>query len=80
MFLAALHVIHRRPAERPVSNVPSVSAPDDLSPELRRCGALAPQDSVREERISLIHHAGLAHVGRGFRDISPPSKYGRPSS
>ncbi|MCA1396941.1 putative entry exclusion protein TrbK-alt [Bradyrhizobium sp. BRP56] len=45
MFLAALHVIHRRPAERPVSNAPSVSAPDDLSAELRRCGALGPQDA-----------------------------------
>ncbi|MFK4526851.1 MULTISPECIES: putative entry exclusion protein TrbK-alt [Bradyrhizobium] len=45
IFLAALHAIHRRPAERPVSDAPSVSAPDDLSAELRRCGALGPQDA-----------------------------------
>ena len=45
IFLAALHVIHRRPAERSVSDAPSVSAPDDLSAELLRCGALGPQDA-----------------------------------
>lgn len=45
IFLAALHVIHRRPAEQPISDAPSVSAPDDLSAELRRCGALGPQDA-----------------------------------
>ncbi|BBB96489.1 MULTISPECIES: putative entry exclusion protein TrbK-alt [Bradyrhizobium] len=45
IFLAALHVIHRRPAERSVSDAPSVSAPDDLSAELRRCSALGPQDA-----------------------------------
>ncbi|MEY9181344.1 putative entry exclusion protein TrbK-alt [Bradyrhizobium sp. USDA 313] len=45
IFLAALHVIHRRPVERPVSDAPSVSTPDDLSAELRRCGALGPQDA-----------------------------------
>ncbi|WP_038378265.1 putative entry exclusion protein TrbK-alt [Bradyrhizobium elkanii] len=45
IFLAALHVIHRRPVEPPVSEAPSVSASDDLSAELRRCSALGPQDA-----------------------------------
>lgn len=45
IFLVTLHVIHRRPAERPVSDAPSVSAPDNLSAELRRCRALGPQDA-----------------------------------
>ncbi|MEW6147051.1 MAG: putative entry exclusion protein TrbK-alt, partial [Pseudomonadota bacterium] len=40
IFLAALHVIHRRPAERPVSDAPSASTPDDLSAELLRCAEL----------------------------------------
>ncbi|MFK4490027.1 putative entry exclusion protein TrbK-alt [Bradyrhizobium sp. USDA 336] len=45
IFLATLHVIHRRPVERPVSDAPSASAPDDLSAELLRCAELGPQDA-----------------------------------
>ncbi|MBH5385004.1 putative entry exclusion protein TrbK-alt [Bradyrhizobium diversitatis] len=45
IFLAALHVIHQRPAERPASDAPSASTPDDLSAELLRCAELGPQDA-----------------------------------
>ncbi|GLR90254.1 putative entry exclusion protein TrbK-alt [Bradyrhizobium iriomotense] len=45
VFIATLSSIHRRPAERPVSDAPSVSASDDLSAELRRCRALGPKDA-----------------------------------
>ncbi|WP_247453028.1 MULTISPECIES: hypothetical protein [unclassified Bradyrhizobium] len=43
--MVTLSYIHRRPAPRPVSEVPAISAPDDLSAELRRCRALGPEDA-----------------------------------
>ncbi|MCK1349708.1 putative entry exclusion protein TrbK-alt [Bradyrhizobium sp. CW7] len=45
VFMVTLSYIHRRPAPRPVSEVPAISAPDDLSAELRRCRALGPEDA-----------------------------------
>ena len=45
-FVAALVAINRRPASPPVFDSPSISAPDDLTTELRQCSALGPQDAV----------------------------------
>ncbi|MHC2338204.1 MULTISPECIES: putative entry exclusion protein TrbK-alt [unclassified Bradyrhizobium] len=71
IFLAALHVIHRRPAERPVSDAPSVSAPDDLSAELRRCRALGPQDAEDPHCQAVWEENRARFFGRPARPLLP---------
>ncbi|MDA9504254.1 hypothetical protein XI09_05685 [Bradyrhizobium sp. CCBAU 11386] len=71
MFLAALHVIHRRPAEGPVSDAPSVSAPDDLSAELRRCDALGPQDAEDPHCQAVWKENRARLFGGPARPLSP---------
>jgi conjugative transfer region protein TrbK len=79
IFLAALHVIHRRPAERSVSDAPSVSAPDDLSAELRRCSALGPQDAEdphcqavwKENRARFFGGAARPHLPQAAPATQP---------
>jgi conjugative transfer region protein TrbK len=45
VFVATLFAIERRPPTPSFLGAASVSAPDDLSAELRRCSALGPQDA-----------------------------------
>ncbi|MET4803948.1 putative entry exclusion protein TrbK-alt [Bradyrhizobium sp. LB11.1] len=71
ILLATLHVIHRRPAERPVSDVPSVSAPDDLPAELRRCGALGPQDAEDPHCQAVWKENRARFFGRPARPLLP---------
>jgi conjugative transfer region protein TrbK len=71
IFLAALHVIHRRPAERSVSDAPSVSAPDDLSAELRRCSALGPQDAEDPHCQAVWKENRARFFGRPARPLLP---------
>jgi len=71
IFLAALHVIHRRPAERPVSDAPSVSAPDDLSAELLRCAELGPQDAEDPHCQAVWKENRARFFGRPARPLLP---------
>ena len=45
LFMATLSAINRRPDEPSEPDPQSMSNPDDLSAELRRCRALGPQDA-----------------------------------
>ena len=45
VFLAALFALSRRHATPAAPDIPFAAAPDDLSGELRRCGALGEQDA-----------------------------------
>jgi conjugative transfer region protein TrbK len=45
VFIATLVAINRRPTTPAASDVLSSPTPDDLSAELRRCGALGQQDA-----------------------------------
>ncbi|MBB4398947.1 putative entry exclusion protein TrbK-alt [Bradyrhizobium sp. ERR14] len=80
IFLAALHVIHRRPAERPVSDAPSVSAPDDLSAELRRCRALGPQDAEDPHCQAVWEENRARFFGRSARPLLPQVAPATPST
>lgn len=71
IFLAALHVIHRRPAERPVSDAPSASAPDDLSAELLRCAELGPQDAEDPHCQAVWKENRARFFGRPARPLLP---------
>ncbi|MBB4383545.1 putative entry exclusion protein TrbK-alt [Bradyrhizobium sp. SBR1B] len=80
IFLAALHAIHRRPAERPVSDAPSVSTPDDLSAELRRCRALGPQDAEDPHCQAVWEENRARFFGRPARPLLPQAAPATPST
>ncbi|WP_420965379.1 putative entry exclusion protein TrbK-alt [Bradyrhizobium sp. B120] len=71
IFLATLHVIHRRPAERLISDAPPVSARDDLSAELRRCRALGPQDAEDPHCQAVWEENRARFFGGPARPLSP---------
>ncbi|MGY3619172.1 putative entry exclusion protein TrbK-alt [Bradyrhizobium sp. USDA 10063] len=71
VFFATLSVIHRRPAPRPISDAPSVSAPDDLSAELRRCRALRPQDAEDPHCQAVWEENRARFFGRPARPLLP---------
>ncbi|MCA1414656.1 MULTISPECIES: putative entry exclusion protein TrbK-alt [Bradyrhizobium] len=71
IFLAALHVIHRRPAERPMSDAPPASTPDDLSAELLRCAELGPQDAEDAHCQAVWKENRARFFGRPARPILP---------
>ena len=45
LFMAALSAINRHPDESPGPDLQSLSNPDDLSAELRRCRSVGPGDA-----------------------------------
>lgn len=71
VFMATLSFIHRRPAPRPTSDTPSVSAPDDLSAELRRCRALGPQDAEDPHCKAVWEENRARFFGRPARPLLP---------
>ena len=70
---AALFAIHRRPAPPPVSDVPSVSAPDDLTAELRHCSALGPQDAEDLHCQAVWEENRARFFGRSARPLPSPT-------
>lgn len=71
IFMATLSFIHRRPAPRPTSDAPIVSAPNDLSAELRRCRALGPQDAEDPHCKAVWEENRARFFGRSARPLSP---------
>ena len=71
VFMATLSYIHRRPAPRPVSEAPAISAPDDLSAELRRCRALGPEDAEDPHCRAVWEENRARFFGRPARPLLP---------
>ncbi|MET4236144.1 conjugative transfer region protein TrbK [Bradyrhizobium sp. i1.4.4] len=71
VFMATLSAIHRRPAPRPGSDAPTVSTPDDLSAELRRCRALGPQDAEDPHCQAVWEENRARFFGRPARPLPP---------
>ncbi|MCK1623268.1 putative entry exclusion protein TrbK-alt [Bradyrhizobium sp. 160] len=71
VFMATLSYIHRRPASRPVSEAPAISAPDDLSAELRRCRALGPEDAEDPHCRAVWEENRARFFGRPARPLLP---------
>lgn len=72
-FVAALVAIHRRPASPPVSDSPSISAPDDLTVELRHCSALGPQDAEDMHCQAVWEENRARFFGRPARSLPTPA-------
>ena len=71
VFMATLSYIHRRPVPRPVSEAPAISAPDDLSAELRRCRALGPEDAEDPHCRAVWEENRARFFGRPARPLLP---------
>lgn len=71
VFMATLSYIHRRPVPRPVSEAPAISMPDDLSAELRRCGALRSQDAEDPHCRAVWEENRARFFGRPARPLLP---------
>ncbi len=72
VFIATLFAINRRPAAPvAVPEVPSASAPDDLSAELRRCSALGPQDAEDPRCQAVWEENRRRFFGRPARPLPP---------
>jgi conjugative transfer region protein TrbK len=76
--VVSLVAIHRRPAS-PVIETPSTvpsPASDDLSVELRRCGALGPQDAEDARCVAVWEENRRRFFGRPARPLPPQSPPG----
>ncbi|MVT66070.1 putative entry exclusion protein TrbK-alt [Bradyrhizobium pachyrhizi] len=71
VFMATLSYIHRRPASGPISEAPAISAPDDLSAELRRCRALGPEDAEDPHCRAVWEENRARFFGRPARPLLP---------
>ncbi|QPF95371.1 putative entry exclusion protein TrbK-alt [Bradyrhizobium commune] len=71
VFMAILSFIHRRPVPRLITDAPAVSAPDDLSAELRRCRALGPEDAEDPHCQAVWEENRARFFGRPARPLSP---------
>jgi conjugative transfer region protein TrbK len=78
VFIATLVAINRRPAA-PVVETPSTvptPASDDLSAELRRCGALGPQDAEDPHCFAVWEENPQRFFGRPARPLPPQTPPG----
>jgi conjugative transfer region protein TrbK len=80
VFMATLSYIHRRPVPRPVSEAPAISAPDDLSAELRRCGALRSEDAEDPHCRAVWEENRARFFGRPARPLLPQAAPATPST
>jgi conjugative transfer region protein TrbK len=71
VFIATLFAINRRPTAPAVPEIPSASAPDDLSAELRRCSALGPQDAEDPRCQAVWEENRRRFFGRPVRSLPP---------
>lgn len=78
-FIATLAAIDRRPSAPAAETAPTtiVPAPDDLSAELRRCGALGPQDAEDARCVAVWEENRRRFFGRPARPLPPPSLPGK---
>jgi conjugative transfer region protein TrbK len=73
VFMATLSAINRRP-DNPVEPDPqSVSNPDDLSAELRRCRALGPGEADEARCQAAWGESRRRFFGRPARPLPPPA-------
>lgn len=79
VFMATLSYIHRRPVPGPVSEAPAISAPDDLSAELRRCRALGPEDAEDPHCRAVWEENRARFFGRPARPLLPQAAPATPS-
>ncbi|HUC16148.1 MAG TPA: putative entry exclusion protein TrbK-alt [Acetobacteraceae bacterium] len=72
-FVATLAAINRRPSVPVVEPLPTVTAPatDDLTAELRRCGALGPKDAVDARCEAVWEENRRRFFGRSARPLPP---------
>ncbi|WP_152535888.1 putative entry exclusion protein TrbK-alt [Bradyrhizobium sp. Ai1a-2] len=82
VFMATLSYIHRRPTPPPreLSDAPAISAPDDLSAELRRCRALGPQDAEDPHCQAVWEVNRARFFGRPARPLLPQAAPATPST
>jgi conjugative transfer region protein TrbK len=71
VFVARLASIDRHPIAPAVPDIPFAAGPDDLSAELRRCGALGEQDA-EDPRCRAVWEENRRHFfGRLARPLPP---------
>ena len=70
VFIATLFAINRRPGTLVQPEVPSAASPDDLSAELRRCGALGPQDAEDARCVAVWEENRRRFLGRPARPLT----------
>ena len=72
--IATFIAIGRHPAAPVVETFPVLAAPtpDDLSAELRRCGALGPQDAEDARCVAVWEENRQRFFGRPARPLPPP--------
>lgn len=76
VFIAALFAMNRRPIAPDAPDSPFAAAPDDLSAELRRCGALGPQDAEDAHCAAVWEENRRRFFGRPARPLPPQSSTG----
>ncbi len=80
VFIATLVAINRRPATPVVPDVPSASAPDDISAELRRCSALGQQYAEDPRCQAVWEENRRRFFGRPARPLPPAAAPANPIS
>ncbi len=73
VFIAALVAMGRRPSGPVAEAPPTVANPasDDLSAELRRCGALGPKDAEDPHCVAVWEENRRRFFGRPARPLPP---------
>jgi conjugative transfer region protein TrbK len=78
VFVATLVAINWRHAT-PVPDVPFAAAPDDLSVELRRCGALGERDAEDPHCRAVWEESRRRFFGRSARPLPPAAAPATPA-
>jgi conjugative transfer region protein TrbK len=76
LFMATLSEINRRPDESPESDVQSLSNPDDLSAELRRCRAVGLGDADEAHCEAVWGESRRRFFGGPARPLPPTIEKG----
>ena len=77
VFIATLVAVNRRPSAPVVETSPIIDpASDDLSAELRRCGALGPQDAEDPHCVAVWEENRQRFFGRLALPLSPQTPPG----
>ena len=79
VFIATLFAINRRHATPALPDIPSDSAPDDLSAELRRCSALVVQDAEDPRCQAVWEENRRRFFGRSARPLPPAAAPAKPT-
>jgi conjugative transfer region protein TrbK len=80
VFIATFFAINRHTATPAVPDIPSASAPDDFSAELRRCSALGPQDAEDPRCQAVWEENRRRFFGRPVRSLPPSAAPANPKS